>query len=131
MRMMTKACAMVPALLVMLLLSGPAVADESLLGTWELVQIGENEPEDGQRVAYAFDEATVRVTIEAAGETTSWELAYSVSEGKLTLEPGPGLGDPSPITFSYTVEGEALTLRLESDAIAEQPAIKFARVAAE
>ncbi|XAM00678.1 hypothetical protein OT109_04660 [Phycisphaeraceae bacterium D3-23] len=131
MRHKLKTWMLVPALLLCLLVCGPAIAaDEALLGTWELTQVGENEPEDGQRVVYAFREATVRVTIEASGASTSWELPYSVSEdGKLTIEPSEGLGDPSPVTFSYTVAGDALTIQRDTEGVTEQPEIVFARVA--
>ncbi|MEM9415930.1 MAG: hypothetical protein AAGA29_10710 [Planctomycetota bacterium] len=130
MRHGSKLLILLPTLLVCLLLCGTAAADEALAGAWELSQFGDNEPEDGQRVVYAFGESTVQVTIESSGTSASWELAYSVSDGKLTIEPGEGLGDPAPVTYVYTVEEDVLTLQQEAEeGRAEPPKIVFARPA--
>ena len=102
-------------------------ADEALLGAWVLEMVGENEPGDEQRVVYAFGDEVVHVTVASGGASMTWELAYSVEEGVLTLEPGDGLGDPVATVFSYEVTGDVLVIQQVDETGREQPEIRFAR----
>lgn len=119
--------ALIPALLLALCVAHPAAADEALLGGWVLMDVGGQEPEDGQAIRFAFDGDTLTVTVEASGASITWALGYTVADGVLTIEPGTGLGSPDAVTYTYKFEDGALVL--ETDRLGA--AMTFRRIAGE
>lgn len=85
-----------------------AAAAQDIAGSWQVDTVGDAEPPKGATLTFAFggeDRATITYTL--SGDSQSWDYAYTVADGQLTLEPIKAFGEPTPVVYDIKiVEGE-------------------------
>eukprot|EP00752_Nemacystus_decipiens_P013945 g12381.t1 len=108
------------ATLLTLCLSLPAAAEDKLSGSaWVAESVSGVEPADGTSLKLEFAE-TLKLTYTVADEPQSWQYAYSVADGQLTLEPINAFGEPKTVTYDIRFEeGKLLLLTPKPEPVEE------------
>jgi len=115
-----------PALLAVLFaltLALPAHAQQRLSGTWQVEEVGGLEPPKGVELTLTFGrEGAATLTYTLPGDAPqSWDYAFTVEDGQVTLEPAKAFGDAETVTYEIRFDAGKLML-LPPKPEADEPA---------